>query len=114
MRMASAMRRWIGAGTAVSSGAMIRAYPRPRAVCPQAPLCLLSSMWVDRSVSLCTYSVCTNCRVTEGHVAVQQAAPAAAVARTPGPYDTRLVANVPGEVGTRLRLLAAPLGRPVG
>ena len=47
-------------------------------------------------------------------MAVQQAAPAPAVARTPSPYDTRLVANVPGEVATRLRLLAALLGRPVG
>ena len=47
-------------------------------------------------------------------MAVQQAAPAPAVARTPSPYDTRLAANVPGEVATRLRLLAALLGRPVG
>jgi hypothetical protein len=34
--------------------------------------------------------------------------------RMPSPYDTRLVANVPGDVATRLRLLAALRRRPVG
>jgi hypothetical protein len=47
-------------------------------------------------------------------VTAQPAAPPAPAARAPSPYDTRLVANVPGEVATRLRLLAALAGRPVG
>jgi len=34
--------------------------------------------------------------------------------RAPSPYDMRLVANVPTEIGTRLRLLAALRRKPVG
>jgi hypothetical protein len=40
--------------------------------------------------------------------------PVAARGRVPSPYDTRLVANVPSDIGTRLRLLAALRRQPVG
>ncbi len=41
-------------------------------------------------------------------------AAASASGRAPSPYDMRLVANVPTDIGTRLRLLAALRRKPVG
>lgn len=40
--------------------------------------------------------------------------PVAVPARPPNPYDMRLVANIPSDVATRLRLLAALRRKPVG